>query len=109
VSLAQKSFVLTERGKAGILVVEAALSLVALLSELLVLKPCVAQRAGDVAREADLALGPGLAVDLVTLVVGAGITVRDHGRNHEHAPSLAQDSSVGLPLSLLWELLPDTL
>jgi hypothetical protein len=109
VSLAQKSFVLTGRGKAETLVVEAARSLVALLSELLVLKPCVAQRAGDVAQEVDLALGQGLAVDLVTRVVGADIIARDHGRSREHAPSLAQDNLEGLLLSPLSELLPDTL
>jgi hypothetical protein len=105
----QKSFVLTEREKVGILVVEAARSLVALLSELLVLKLCAEQRAGDVAREADLALGPGLAVDLVTRVVGADTTVRDHGQSHEHVPSLAQDSLVALLLLPLSELLPGTL
>ena len=100
---------LTEREKAGILVVEAALSSVALLSELSVLKHCAAQRAGDVAREADLALGQGLAAVLATDVVGADIIIRDHGRSHEHAPSLVQDNLVASPLLPLLELSPDTL
>jgi hypothetical protein len=109
VSLVQKSFVLTERGKAGIQVVAAAPSLVALLSELLVLKLCAAQRAGDVALEADLAPGPGLAVDLVTRVVGADTTAQDRAQSHGHVPSLAQDNLEGLLLSPLSELWPDTL
>jgi hypothetical protein len=109
VSLARKSFVLIEREKAGILVVAVALSLVALLSELLVLKLCAAQRAGDVAPEADPALGQDLAVDLAIRVVGADIIARDHDQSHEHAPSLAQDNLEGLLLSPLSELLQDTL
>ena len=107
--LVQKSFVPIERGKAAILVAEVALSLVALLSEPLVLKLCAAQRAGDVAREADLALGQGLAVDLVTRVVGADITTRDHDRSREHAPSLARDNLEALLLLPLSELSLGTL
>jgi hypothetical protein len=109
VLLAQKSFVLIAREKAETQVVEAARSSVALLSELLVMKLCVAQRAGDVAPEADPALGQDLAVDLAIRVVGADTTARDHGQSHEHAPSLAQDNLEGLLLSPLSELLPDTL
>ena len=100
---------LTERGKAGIRVVEAALSSVALPSELSVLKRCAAQRAGDVAREADLALGQGLVAVPATDVVGADTTARDHGRSREHVQNLAQGNLVAwLPLPLL-ELSPDTL
>jgi len=108
-SLVRKSFVLIERRKVGIQVDEAAPSLVALLLELLVLKHSAAQRAGDVAREADLALGQGLAAVLATGAVGASTTARDHDRSHEHAPSLAQDSLVGLLLLPLLELSPGTL
>ena len=100
---------LTERGKAGIRVVEAALSSVALPSELSVLKRCAAQRAGDVAREADLDLGQGLVVVLGTDDVGADTTARDHDRSRERVQNLAQGNLVGWLLSPLLELLPDTL
>ena len=107
--LAQKSSVLIERGKVGIPVVAVALLLVVLMSELLALRPCAAQRAGEVAREADLALGQDPAAVLGMGVVGAGTTTRDHDRSHEHAPSLAHDNLVGLLLLPLYELSPATL
>lgn len=95
---------LTEREKAGTRVVEAALSSVAPPSELSVLKHCAAQRAGDVAREADLALGQGLAAVPAMGAVGADTITRDHDRSHEHDPSLAQDNLVALLLLPLSEL-----
>jgi hypothetical protein len=107
VSLVQKFFALTAKEKAVILVVEAALLSVALLLELLVLKHYAAQRAGDVVREADLALGQGLAVDLVRHDAGADIA-RDHGRSHEHVPSLVPGNLADLLLLLPLEPLLGT-
>jgi len=84
---------------------------VALPLELLVLKRCAAQRAGDVALEADLApaRGQGLAVALAKHDAGVDTIAQGHDQSREHVPSLAQDNLEDLLLSPLLELSPDML